>query len=553
MIHARQAAAVAGLARERPAVQAMLQFLDKSRADALRANTASGSASPGTAGAPPVGAAGEGVSGQSAELPDRQARILDGLVRQAASAHPPGVLVDDLCSALAGVGAQDASGFSGIDVSEAQLVWAPLAGCSAAFVGRFLQLCEAEVARENRSRQVAMASRGPPLLSRDGRPGEQVEASVHLAAASGQPAAPPSPSGMAALALVAQARRRREYLHPGVLASAIRDMSRLPAHPFALQEHTPRTAAKRARMAAGPTVDYEVQATWLEFGGWKRSALQYASAVQLWGEAAGLAQEQPWPPSYASACAFCSLFRSSATLGKYLSHIRSVLSLVRVSPGYLADTTRLVKGAEKAMAGQTRPRVWATVAQTRELVAWAGKAGRQDIGWSWAVSRHFCFRYSETLSLGARTAPFRFVGSGAGSEAVVTFMRRKCYRAPVEVSRKCICTGRTQSLCGVCALRHAAENSPEPFSHVKYSEALAFLKAAAAAMHFENAQHWGTHAFRRGFADDALRAGGPSALFWSGGWRGLAAFGYATAQSRGALAAAEWLIEHSDSSGDESG
>ena len=55
----------------------------------------------------------------------------------------------------------------------------------------------------------------------------------------------------------------------------------------------------------------------------KRSALQYASAVQLWGEAAGLAQEQPWPPSYASTCVFCSLFRSSATFGKYLSHIRS--------------------------------------------------------------------------------------------------------------------------------------------------------------------------------------------------------------------------------------
>ena len=280
---------------------------------------------------------------------------------------------------------------------------------------------------------------------------------------------------------------------------------------------------------------------------------RHASAVQLWGEAAGLAQEQPWPPAYASACAFCSLFRSSATLGKYLSHIRSVLSLLRASPGYLADTTRLVKGAEKAMAGQVRPRVWATAVQTRELVAWAGQTGRQDIGWSWAVSRHFCLRYSETLSLGADAAPFRFVGSGTGSEAVVTFMRRKCYRAPVEVSRKCICTGRTQSLCGVCALRQAAAESPTPFSHVRYSEALAFLKAAATAMHFENAQHWGTHAFRRGFADDALRAGGPSALFWSGGWRGLAAFGYATAQSRGALAAAEWLIEHSDSSGGESG
>ena len=55
---------------------------------------------------------------------------------------------------------------------------------------------------------------------------------------------------------------------------------------------------------------------------------------------------------------------------------------------------------------------------------------------------------------------------------------------------------------------------------------------------------WGTHAFRRGWADEALRAGGPTALFYSGGWRGVAAFGYVAAQSRGAIAAAEWLVDH---------
>lgn len=66
----------------------------------------------------------------------------------------------------------------------------------------------------------------------------------------------------------------------------------------------------------------------------------------------------------------------------------------------------------------------------------------------------------------------------------------------------------------------------------------------------ERAMDWGTHAFRRGFADEALRAGGPAALFFSGGWKGIAAFGYVAAKSRGALAAAEWLVNHSDSSED---
>ena len=98
-----------------------------------------------------------------------------------------------------------------------------------------------------------------------------------------------------------------------------------------------------------------------------------------------------------------------------------------------------------------------------------------------------------------------------------------------------------------------ADHPGMPFGHVSYSEALAFLKAGAVALNLPDARGWGTHAFRRGFANDALRAGGVSALFWSGGWRGLAAFGYAKTQSRGDLAAAEWLVEHSESSGGESG
>ena len=72
------------------------------------------------------------------------------------------------------------------------------------------------------------------------------------------------------------------------------------------------------------------------------------------------------------------------------------------------------------------------------------------------------------------------------------------------------------------------------------------LKAAASQLQYQNALDWGTHAFRRGWADEALRH-----LFYSGGWRGIAAFSYASAKSRGALAAAEWLVDYSESLGEE--
>ena len=89
------------------------------------------------------------------------------------------------------------------------------------------------------------------------------------------------------------------------------------------------------------------------------------------------------------------------------------------------------------------------------------------------------------------------------------------------------------------------------FPGVSYGTALATLKVAALALGFPKAESWGTHAFRRGWADEALMHGGVPALFLSGGWRGVAAFGYASAQAKGAMQAAEWLVEFTDSSGSD--
>ena len=86
------------------------------------------------------------------------------------------------------------------------------------------------------------------------------------------------------------------------------------------------------------------------------------------------------------------------------------------------------------------------------------------------------------------------------------------------------------------------------FPHVSYTEGLAYLKAAAMHLKLGRASEWGTHAFRRGWANEALKAGGATALFYSGGWRGVAAFSYVEAKARGALEAAEWLVKFSDSS-----
>ena len=145
----------------------------------------------------------------------------------------------------------------------------------------------------------------------------------------------------------------------------------------------------------------------------------------------------------------------------------------------------------------------------------------------------------------------RLFESDDGRKAVSYILNdRKMHLEPVEIVRKCICKLQGKRLCGVCILQRRITEG-FVFPKIKYTEALALLKASAKVLELPNANFWGTHAFRRGFADEALKEGGPGALFFSGGWKGIAALGYAEAQSRGALAAAEWLVEHSDSSASE--
>ena len=245
---------------------------------------------------------------------------------------------------------------------------------------------------------------------------------------------------------------------------------------------------------------------------------------------------------------FVRLFRNGDSLQRYLSHVRSVLLLLRAPLGALADTERLVRGAEKITPDEARRvKVRATADETRKVQKWTRAAGYPLIADSWIVCRHFCLRYSEVISLGQKQAAFAFVQKER-LECTITFLHRKCFKEPCQVLRRCICELQGRSLCGVCTLRGLTAQSITPFSEIRYTEALAVLKLGAATLGLANASSWGTHAFRRGFANEALQAGGPGALFFSGGWRGITAPGYASAQSRGALAAAEWLVEHSDSS-----
>ena len=124
------------------------------------------------------------------------------------------------------------------------------------------------------------------------------------------------------------------------------------------------------------------------------------------------------------------------------------------------------------------------------------------------------------------------------------------HSAPAVVTRRCICRLQSRQLCGVCILS-ARLGGPRVFPSLTYTDGLAYLKSAAVRLGLDSATAWGTHCFRRGWADEVLREGGPTALFYSGGWKGVTAFAYASARARSTVEAAEWAIDFSDSSDGE--
>ena len=484
---------------------------------------------------------------------------LAAVVRAVAAHAAPGKDVADLIAALTLAGFAHSSDLSGLDVVDLQELVPALAACNSSFVSALLSHCQHHTGRE-RAAQTSSGKGGsrPSPGAAAGADARAPETGSGASAVGGggqlsstQPDARSEEKGQAALVLLGEARRARAAPAPAVLAAAVAAAAGCSCPPGAAPTGKPREEVKRPRREAVAENHLCLQTLWVEFAGWRRSAAQYASAVRLWGEAAGSIGAPSWPPSEAVLNAFVGLFRNGNTLQRYVSHLRSVLCLVQAPLGVISDTQRLSRGAEKITNDAfRREKVRATAEQTRRIRKWCSEAGRPLLGASWAIARQFCLRYSEVLALGTGAVAFRFTGEGRKT-CVIRFTRRKAYNEPCETTRRCICHLQGRLLCGVCALLALGDAEPAPFAGVQYADALAVLKLAASALELPSAPAWGTHAFRRGFADEALQHGGPTALFFSGGWKGVAAFGYVSAQSRGALAAAEWLVDHSDSSDDE--
>jgi len=469
--------------------------------------------------------------------------------------------------ALSSAGATRVEDFTDLTADEARTIWLPLADLPFSFVEHLISRALTFAALEKRNASTS-ASNSQAVESRI-KVRRTMPSSFHASGIQ------PSEAGDFQACMEAlRSAKESGTMVPGRLANALQLLAGMPensmerrwsetigcqppALPVARAHWLNNVAKERSTLI---TILCSEEALWRELGQWRKSAEQYASAVRLWGQAAGICEVEPWPPTMRILETFVFFFRSGASLGQYLSHLRAVLRLLGMDLGVLADTSAVTKGSVKISerTGQgRRTKIRASAEQTRELATVAKEQfNRVDIAESWVLQRHFCMRYgSEVVPLSKdndHSSVSVVQGDGGRWQGIITLKHRKLQHSAIQVVRNCICHLQGKRLCGVCILRRRCElDSHRLFPDLTYAQGLALLKAAASQLHYVDALSWGTHAFRRGWADEALRNGGPTALFYSGGWRGIAAFSYASAQSRGALAAAEWLVDFSDSSGEE--
>lgn len=410
----------------------------------------------------------------------------------------------DVLNALLDLGAPGWEDFVGTTAEEAVAIWAPLADLDRRFLLHLWTV-------------LAVASRARPA------PADPPQLPVPRIL----PFTAPPPGGVKrsstwheqdpmlrqfslSMQILRTARRLQVVPPPTVLAQSLRMLSRLPDD--AVQQRwlsfaggsPPALPAARAtwmqklQCSSTDLEDALVEDTiWRCFCSWRRSGLQYAVAVDLWGRASATCARPPWPPTSLVLSAFASYFRNGRSLQNYLSHIRTVLRLLNAPIGILAETDGVVRGSIKATPHHAlRYRARASAIQTRMLVQHArSELDRTDLADSWVVARHFCLRYgSEVIPLEGRGmhSTLQFETSSLPVVATVVLKQRKMHSAPVSVVRRCICKLQGRSLCGVCILQRRW-CATRIFPTIVYADALALLKVAAEECDFDRESGALTH------------------------------------------------------------
>jgi hypothetical protein len=285
----------------------------------------------------------------------------------------------------------------------------------------------------------------------------------------------------------------------------------------------------------------------------QKSYRSYISGVKCWAAFCdALGKQTHFPATEQLVLQYMAVFKNDATLAQYLKHLRWSHRFLRMDPAswYTPTVKQAIRGLGKGKS-PSPPKIALSTSHVRGMIRIAEEEGELQFAALMALARQFLLRVpSEGL-------PLQWEGthssvSLAGGVCQITLRSRKNSRVPVTMTRTCCCSSASPRLCGLHWLLRLGKNGDEgkifTISKDSFSK---FIKRAAADVGVPNADRTGTHAFRRGMAQDLLESSGSLAeVLRAGGWSSSAYLRYLRSAQLDDKAVAQMVIELSDSEGE---
>lgn len=280
-----------------------------------------------------------------------------------------------------------------------------------------------------------------------------------------------------------------------------------------------------------------------------RSIPSYISGIRCWAafcDACG--QQVHFPATETMVLRYMSMFSSSATMNQYFKHLRWSHRFLHMENLWQTPSIKQALNGVSKSGCEPRPRFALLSKQVRKVITQAEARGDIETAALAAISRLFLLRVpSEAI-------PLEWDGEHSRIEleedcARLILMRRKNSRFPSILERFCCCRTSGVELCGVHWLhRLRADRDSGKLFNVSARSFICNVRTYAVQAKIPNASKLGTHAFRRGMAQDIISNGGTLAvLLKAGDWHSKAFLSYLRENQAQDEAVAQIVVNASDS------
>ena len=257
-----------------------------------------------------------------------------------------------------------------------------------------------------------------------------------------------------------------------------------------------------------------------------------------------------FPASVRVIIRFSAMFCNADSLQQYIKHVRWAHRFLGIDDSVCSspEIQQVINGLKKSMAAPL-PKPALTSKQVLKMVKESMREGDIEMAGILAIARHFMLR------MPSEAVPLEWDGGHSkitveDTRCSITLTTRKNRRAPSTMTRHCSCEETGRLLCSVHwlkVLRDRPGTGGRVFKLNKDHLARR-VKQLVAKIGVEDAERYGTHAVRRGMAQDILDMGGQlPALLKAGDWRSSAYLRYLRVSQTDDVAVAQAAMFLSDS------